>query len=157
MADESRFGRAAGKMASGSQRNPEVPEEQKEQAEAKVEKRAERQADVEAAVSVITDALQQHAISTGGQQPTQAPAATGVADFAALLRSAEAHFWLSEFRKRFRNCASACTGFGHSTSAGTCDSSPNCQHRGEATAIGDVAWRSCRQKDRPRGGREGPK
>ena len=80
------------KMAASSHKGPEVPEEQKEQAEAKVEKRAERQADVEAAVSVITDALQQHAIFTGGQQPTQAPAATGVADLAALLRSAVAHF-----------------------------------------------------------------
>ena len=145
------------KMAASSHRSPEVPEEQKEQAEAKVEKRAERQADVEASVSVITDALQQHAISTGGQQPTQAPAATTVAEWAALLSSAVAHFGLSEFQKRFRNCASACTGFGHSTSAGTCDSSPNCEHRGEATAIGGVAWRSCRQKDRPRGGREAPK
>ena len=57
-----------------------------------MEKRAEKQAVVEAAVSVITDALQQHAISTGGQQPTQAPAATGAPDLAALLRSAAVHY-----------------------------------------------------------------
>ena len=85
-------------MAASSHRSPEVPAEQKEQAEAKVEKRAERQADVEAAVSVITDALQQHAISTGGQQPTPAPTAAGGKDLAAILRSAQAHFaedWVS--------------------------------------------------------------
>ena len=147
------------KMEASSHRSPDVVEEQKEQAEAKEEKRAEKTADVEAAVSVITDALQQHAIFRGGQQPTRAPAAAGVADLAALLRSAEAHFGkgCGSSRRLFRNCTRACTGFGHTTAAGTCDNSLNCEQRGEAAAIGAGAWRSCRQKDRPRGGREGPK
>ena len=147
------------KMAARSHRSPEVPEEQKEQAEAKVENRAERQAEAEAAVSVITDALQQHAISTGGRQPTPAPAAAGATDLAALLHSAAAHFG--------KGCQSSGSASGtapaHAPVSGTpqaqahATAAPNCEHRGEATAIGDVAWRSCRQKDRTRDGREGSK
>ena len=51
-----------------------------------------RPADVEEAVSKIMDELQQPAISTGGRQPTKAPAATGGADLEALLHRTAEHF-----------------------------------------------------------------
>ena len=78
------------KMAASSHGSAEAPQEHKEQAMAKEEKGAE--ADVSAAVSVITKALQQHAISSGSVQPSPSPAAAGAANLAAILRSAEAHF-----------------------------------------------------------------
>ena len=77
------------KMEDRSHRSPEVSE-QKEQAETKEQKRAEKQ--VDEAVSVISNALQQHATFKGGQQPSRAPAAAGVADMAAALHRAAAHF-----------------------------------------------------------------
>ena len=67
-------------IAAGHWRAEEA-EEQKSQAEAKEEKIFERQA------------LQQRVMkSAGGQQPTPAPAAAGIADFAAILGSAAPHF-----------------------------------------------------------------
>ena len=79
-------------MATSSHRSPEVPEEQTKRAEAQAETRVERPATVEEAVSKIMDELQQPAISTGGRQPTKAPAATGGADLEARLHRAAKHF-----------------------------------------------------------------
>ena len=79
-------------MAASSHRSPEVQEEQTKRAEAQAETRVERPADVEEAVSKIMDELQQPAISTGGRQPTKAPAATGGADLEALLHRTAEHF-----------------------------------------------------------------
>ena len=68
------------KVVSSSDGGAKAPQEHQEQAETKAEKAMEKQAQVEAAVSVITEALKQHALPPpGGQQPTPA------------LRSAQAH------------------------------------------------------------------
>ena len=53
-------------MASSSHRGAEAPQEHQEQAETKAEKTMEKQKQVEAAVSVITEALKQQALSPPG-------------------------------------------------------------------------------------------
>ena len=80
------------KIAAGHRR-AEAAEEQKSQVEAK-KKRFERQAGVEETANVFAEvALQQHVMKpTGGQQPTPATAAAGIADLAALLGSIVTHF-----------------------------------------------------------------
>ena len=80
------------KLAASSHGSAEVQEDQK-QAEAKVAaaavKRQQRQEDAEETVCRIAKALQQHAISTGDQQPTPAPAAVGVEDLAPAGATAQ--------------------------------------------------------------------
>jgi len=97
-------------MASSSTGSAGPPQKQEEQTAAKTDGRSDNEAVVEAAVSAITYALQQHFIAPEGQpaipeqpkntlvlpttaqQAKQGPAAFAQMNWAAVLRSAGSHF-----------------------------------------------------------------